>query len=84
MKLLLSCALALFTGLTLRAENAPDAGRKDLRPGDVDAGSMRAKVLCGYQGWFRCPGDWYLRLVGEGTRMLHEKSVTPAQTPIHP
>ncbi|HEU0067757.1 MAG TPA: hypothetical protein VFQ26_00665, partial [Nitrospiraceae bacterium] len=23
----------------------------------VDAHTLRHKVLCGYQGWFRCPGD---------------------------
>jgi hypothetical protein len=23
----------------------------------VDATTLRKKVLCGYQGWFRCPGD---------------------------
>ncbi|CAN5899607.1 hypothetical protein BH23PLA1_BH23PLA1_11530 [soil metagenome] len=23
----------------------------------IDATTMRQKVLCGYQGWFRCPGD---------------------------
>ncbi len=31
------------------------------RPGpihnDVDATTLHRKVLCGYQGWFRCPGD---------------------------
>ncbi|HVX16293.1 MAG TPA: glycoside hydrolase family 71/99-like protein [Pirellulales bacterium] len=25
--------------------------------GEVDATTIRQKVLCGYQGWFRCPGD---------------------------
>ena len=30
------------------------------------------------------PGDWYLRLVGEGTRLLHAKLPVPAEIPLQP
>jgi hypothetical protein len=33
------------------------ADRPVQRVETVDATTLRHKVLCGYQGWFRCPGD---------------------------
>lgn len=53
-------------------------------PPVIDATTMRHKVLCGYQGWFRCPGD----PAGEGWRhwsrdskILSPRSVTVEMWP---
>jgi len=35
----------------------PDLAAEDNQAERVDATSLRGKVMCGYQGWFRCPGD---------------------------
>jgi hypothetical protein len=48
-------------------------------PPDIDATTLRHKVLCGYQGWFRCPGDpadegW--KHWNRNSRKLTPKSVT--------
>src|SRR5437870_2847857 len=48
---------ASAAGLVLPAAGAADPPR-------IDATTLRRKVLCGYQGWFRCPGD----PAGEGWR----------------
>ncbi len=57
---------------------------------EVDEGTAIFKVtsspptqgrFVGYEG---LPSDWYLRLVGEGTRMLREKLPIPREIPIKP
>src|SRR5579862_3948211 len=47
------CACFVFAILIASTALCDDAGQVAV----VDAGSLRGKVLCGYQGWFRCPGD---------------------------
>src|ERR1035441_9865717 len=47
----------LLTSIALWAEDRASVGQKSAPIGVVDAGSLRGKILCGYQGWFRCQGD---------------------------
>jgi hypothetical protein len=50
----------------------------------IDAATLRHKVLCGYQGWFRCPGDpadrgW--RHWGRDRRRLTPRTLTVEMWP---
>ena len=45
---------ALVFSLLIALGLCADGGQA---PAIVDSTSLRGKVLCGYQGWFRCPGD---------------------------
>ena len=52
---LAACGLA--AGTAARAEPVPAPRPVPLKAPGVDATTLRHKVICGYQGWFRCPGD---------------------------
>lgn len=47
------CGLILWTLLTTATCMADELKSAN----EINATTLQHKVLCGYQGWFRCPGD---------------------------
>jgi hypothetical protein len=60
----LAMGMSVLVALALFAPARTPSSQKPAAPAVIDAGTLRHKVLCGYQGWFRCPGD----PAGEGWR----------------
>ncbi len=54
----LSSRLAhVIVTVELLVASVPCQAQPDTTVQVVSATSLRGKILCGYQGWFRCPGD---------------------------
>lgn len=63
-KRLLALNGLVLLGLAVGLAAGDEPPRSAVPPRAVDTTSLRHKVLCGYQGWFRAPGD----PAGEGWR----------------
>src|SRR5437588_3778193 len=58
-RMILLRTLLVLCGLVvaLHGASAPCSAAPASQPAVVDATTIRGRVMCGYQGWFRCPGD---------------------------
>jgi hypothetical protein len=75
---LLGCAAVLeIARLGTAADRPPVA--VELATSVVNAVSLRGKAVCGYQGWFRCPGD--AANPGWGPWSRHAHRIAPETLP---